>query len=401
MIGAGAVGASTAFHLAKKGVRVRVLEKESAPARHQSSRNSGVIHAGYNLKPGSNKAIYCVEGNRQLREYCAARGVPMIQGGILVVGRTEAELPVLAELKRRADLNGVQASLVDERQIRELEPHARGLQALHAPEGASFDSAAFVERLLSDASSHGAQLHYGARVTSLGDPSLRDRSLGQSPASEVRVTTSHDVFHSRVVVNCAGLHADRVAGPLAADVRVVPFRGYYAEIRPGRRHLIGSHLYSAPDLDFPFLGVHLSRQVDGRVLVGPGAMLAFGREAYRLRDVNLRDLGGILSWPGFHRLTTRPQFRKLIASEVKKSLSLRAIWREARQVLPDLDPSDLARSFAGNRAQLVTRDGELVDDILVRETERAVHVLNAVSPGLTCSLPFGKYVAGRAREKLG
>lgn len=400
VIGAGAVGASTAFHLAKEGVSVRLLEKEPGPARHQSSRNSGVIHAGYNLKPGSNKAVYCVEGNRLLREYCAARGVPMMQGGILVAARTEAELTVLSELKRRADANGVQATLVDEQDMREIEPHARGLQALHAPEGASFDSAAFVESLLSDAASHGARLHYGARVTSLSDPSLSDRSRSGSPASEVRITTSHGVFRSRVVVNCAGLHADRLAGPLAADVRIVPFRGYYAEIRPERRHLVRSHLYTAPDLDFPFLGVHLSRQADGRVLVGPGAMLAFGREAYRINQVNLGDLGGILSWPGFYRLASGREFRRLIASEVRKSLSLRAVWREARQVLPDLEPSDLTRSFAGNRAQLVSRDGNLVDDILVRETELAVHVLNAVSPGLTCSLPFGEYVAGRAAAKL-
>ena len=396
VIGAGAVGASTAFHLAKAGLKVCVLEKETGHAQHQSGRNSGVIHAGYNLKPGSNKASYCVEGNRRLREYCAARAVPMTQGGILVVARTEAELRTLAELKRRADANGVQASLVYEDEIRELEPHASGLQALHAPEGASFDAAAFVTSLLSDAASQGATVHYGARVTS-----IRDASVERSPGSEVQVSTSQGVFRSAVVVNCAGLHADRLAGSLAADVRVVPFRGYYAEIKPERRHLVRSHVYAAPDLSFPFLGVHASRQVDGRVLLGPGAMLAFGREAYRLRDVNPRDLADTLSWPGFYRLMTQPRFRRLIATEVKKSLMLKAIWQEAWQVIPDLQPSDLTRSFAGNRAQLVSREGDLVDDILVRETDRAVHVLNAVSPGLTCSLPFGEFVAERARQKLG
>jgi L-2-hydroxyglutarate oxidase len=389
VIGAGAIGASTARRLAELGRRVLILEKESHPALHQSSRNSGVIHAGYNLKPGSLKARYAVEGNRRLRAYCVERGIALDQGGILVVATTEAECRTLAELERRARANGVQARLLDGSEIRAVEPHATGLQALHAPEGASFDARGYVQSLVADAQRRGAEVRYDTRVLEIDD--------ARAP---VTVRTTTEPFTAPVVVNCAGLHADRLAGAVASDMRVIPFRGYYAELVPARRHLVRSHVYAAPDLSFPFLGVHLSRRADGRVTLGPGAMLAFGREAYRFRDVNLRDLYETLTWPGFYRLFRQPRFLGLVRSETAKSFSLRQIWAEARRLVPALEPGDLVRSFAGNRAQLVSRSGELVEDIVVRETAGVVHVLNAVSPGLTCSLPFGDDLALRCERKL-
>ena len=395
VIGAGAVGASTAYHLARAGARVVVFEKERGPAEHQSSRNSSVLHAGYNLKPGSTKAAYCVEGNRRLRAYCLEHGIPIHEGGILIVARLESEIPVIQELKRRADENGVESTVVDGHGITELEPHAKGIQALHAPQGASFDAFAYVSRLMLDAEAAGVETIYGTRVFSISDP-----SLGANGSRDLKVETSRGILKTATVVNCAGLHADRIAGPLAADVRVIPFRGYYAELKPEKCYFVRSHVYSAPDLAFPFLGVHASRWPNGKVLLGPGAMLAFGREAYRLLDFDGYDLATTLTWPGFHKLMADPRVRKLIKDEVRKSLSLKAIWQEARALFPELEPTDLVRSIAGNRAQMVTRDGEMVGDILVRETERAVHVLNAVSPGLTCSLPFGEYLAGRGFSKL-
>ena len=394
VVGAGAIGVSTAYHLARLGLTVTILEKEPEPALHQSSRNSGVIHAGYNLKPGSSKARYCVEGNRRLRAYCRERGVPLLEGGILIVARTESEIPTIAELERRSDQNGVEARIVDEREIREIEPHATGIQALHAPEGASFDSGAFVRQLLADAEALGVRSRFGVEVRSVDE-------LGPADGRGVRVWTGEGALRARLLVNCAGLQADRVAGSIAQDLRLIPFRGYYAELVPERRELVRSHVYAAPDLEFPFLGVHMSRQADGRVLIGPGAMLAFGREAYDLHHVDPLDLAQTLTWPGFYRFLAHSKAKGLMRREVHKSLSLRAIWKEAQLLVPDLEPSDIVRSFAGNRAQLVTHDGELVDDILVRETEQAVHVLNAVSPGLTASLPFGEDLAGRVREKLG
>lgn len=391
MIGAGAVGASAARHLAQRAVRVTVLEKEAGPAEHQSGRNSGVIHAGYNLKPGGLKAKFCVEGSRALREFCREHGVPMVQGGILVVAKTDAERETLAELRRRARANGVQAGLVSEREIREIEPHARGIEGLHAPEGASFDSRRYVEVLLDEARSAGASIHFGVRAHRIVDGSAGDHL--------VRVDTSQGRWMAAVVLNCAGLQADRLAGPLASDARVIPFRGYYAELRPGRTELVRSHVYATPDLTFPFLGVHLSRRTDGRVIVGPGAMLAFGREAYRLVHIQPADLLHTLTWPGFYRMIARPRVRALLRNEILKSLFLSRIGREARLLIPELEPRDLIRSYAGNRAQLVSRTGELVDDIVLRESERTVHVLNAVSPGLTSSLPFGAYLAELCLQK--
>ena len=389
MIGAGAIGASAALHLARAGARVMVLEKESGPAQHQSGRNSGVIHAGYNLKPGTLKAKYCVEGSRRLRAYCRERGIPMVEGGILIVARASAERATLDELHRRAQGNGVQSRIVDEREIREIEPHAVGIAGLHAPEGASFDAGRYVAALLDDARAARVETRFGVEVRSIAEG-----------ASGVRVVTSAGVVEAGVVLNCAGLHADRLAGALAADLRIIPFRGYYAELVPERVGLIRSHVYAVPDLTFPFLGVHLSRRADGRVIVGPGAMLAFGREAYRFWQVNPGDLARTLSWPGFYALFRDARFRSLLVSEVRKSLSLRAVWQEAQRLIPDLGSHDLVRSFAGNRAQVVSRNGQLVDDIVIRESSRSVHVLNAVSPGLTCSLPFGDELARVCKTKL-
>ncbi len=395
VIGAGAIGASTALHLAQRGVQVLVVEKEAEPALHQSGRNSGVIHAGYNLRPGSLKAKFCVEGSRRLRAFCRERGVPMRQGGILVVSQTEAEGATLRELHRRAQANGVESRLVGPDEISQIEPHARGLMALHAPEGASFDAPAYVRALLEDACRTGASVVYNTRVFRVEDPSLE-----REKRSPVRLETSVGRVTTELLVNCGGLFADQLAGPIARDLRVVPFRGTYAELKPGRRHLVVSHVYPTPDLTVPFLGVHLSRRTDDRVLVGPGAMLALGREAYGLLPQGLTEPLRILAWPGFYRLFRQPKFWALTRQEVLKSLSLRFVWAEARRLLPELESGDLVRAYAGNRAQLVSRSGELVDDIVVRETPSAIHVLNAVSPGLTCSLPFGEQLARRCVEKL-
>ena len=388
VIGAGAIGAAAALHLARQGATVRILEKEHEPGQHQSGRNSGVIHAGYNLKPGSVKAKYCVEGSRRLRAYCRERDIPMVEGGILIVARTEPERATLVELHARAQGNGVRTRIVGPDDITRIEPHARGIEALHAPEGASFDATSYVRSLLEEATEAGAELWV--------DTTVRGIREGKGVALE----TSHGDVSAGAVLNCAGLFADRLAGPAAHDLRIVPFRGYYAELVPERRDLVASHVYAVPDLTFPFLGVHLSRRTDGRVIVGPGAMLAFGREAYRFTQVHTRDALATLTWPGFYRLFKDPRFRALVVSEIRKSLSLEAVCAEARLLLPDLTVKDLVWSFAGNRAQVVSRSGQMVDDIVVRETKRAVHVLNAVSPGLTCSLPFGEHLAELCRGKL-
>ncbi len=389
VIGAGAVGISTAFHLARAGVNVLVLEKEPGPAMHQSGRNSGVIHAGYNLKPGSLKAQYCVQGNRELHQYCAERGVPLKEGGILVVAQSDAQMDVLRELDARGRANGVRVTLLAEGEIKDVEPHAIGIGALQALEGASFDARSYVHALASDAVRSGARLFFDHRVRSIVDT---ERG--------VAIETNRGRVVARVVVNAAGLYADVLAGGIADDVRVIPFRGYYAELKPQRTGLVHSHIYATPDLEFPFLGVHLSKRTDGRVIVGPGAMLAFGREAYSFGSLKGGLFAETVRWPGFYRMMRSPEFQDLLRREIKKSLAIRHIAREAKVLVPEIGEDELVRSFAGNRAQLVDRQGKLLDDIVVRETAHSVHVLNAVSPGLTCSLPFGRSLARTAAEKL-
>lgn len=389
VIGGGAVGMSAANSLAQQGIDVALLEKEEAPAMHQSGRNSGVIHAGYNPKPGTVKAAYCVEGNRELKAYCAEKDVPVREGGILIVARDEKEIDVIRELEHRGKSNGTEVHFLSEEEIKAVEPNAQGIAALLASDGASVDARAYVHSLANDANISGAKLYYGYKVESINEQD-----------SNVRVKTDKGSIIAKVAINAAGLYAGDLAENLAKDMRVIPFRGYYAELKPNRADLINSHVYAAPDLNFPFLGVHLSKRTDGRVIVGPGAMLAFGREAYNFASLEGGGLGKTLSWPGFYRMMARPEFQNLFKKEIKKSLLVRAIAREAMQLVPAMQENDIVRSYAGNRAQLVGLDGKLVDDIVVRETPRAVHVLNVVSPGLTCSLPFGRDIAAKAVEKL-
>lgn len=387
VVGAGCVGASTAKHLAESGVDVLVVEKEPGPARHQSGRNSGVIHPGFNYDPDGARAGFAVGGARRLTRYCRDNDVPVTIDGILVVALDEGEVETLEELERRADANGVEAEIVGQDRIAAIEPGAAGIAALHAPTGGSVDGAAYTRQLVADAEAAGATFAYSTRVRRL-------RSTGEG----VQVDTSRGRYEAEGAVNCAGLHADRLAD--VDDVRVVPFRGYYAELVPDRRDLVRSHVYPTPDLELPFLGVHLSRRTDGRVIVGPGAMLAFGREAYAFHEIDVGDLASTMTWPGFWKLLTRGRFRGLIKEEVEKSLSLDAIRREAAELVPALAEGDLVRSYAGNRAQLVDRDGNLLKEMDVRTQGRIVHVLNAVSPGLTASLVFGEELAGRARDAI-
>lgn len=395
VVGAGAIGLSTAYHLAREGEDVLVLEKEAEVGLHQSGRNSGVAHSAHNALPGSAKARYCLEGNRRLRAWCAEHGLAWGPTGMLVVAQDEAQRGVLQELRRRGNANGARVRITDSEGIRSLEPAAAGIEALVAEDAASFDARAYVASLASEAAKAGARLRLGVQVQRLDDA----RDPGDAPApAHATVHTTAGPLTCRIVVNAAGLFADRLAARLCPDMRIVPFRGFYAEAATGRRDLVRSHIYAAPDLAFPFLGVHLSRRSDGRLLVGPGAMLAFGREAYRLRDVSPRDVASMLAYPGFWRMAGRREVRSLVARELAKSLRLKAIWKEAHALVPALRPGDLVRSFAGNRAQMVARDGRFVDDIVVRRTATAVHVLNAVSPGLTCSLPFGEDLARVARS---
>ncbi|MEV6109123.1 L-2-hydroxyglutarate oxidase [Streptomyces sp. NPDC051940] len=385
VIGAGIVGLSTAYALNRQapGTRVLVVEKEDRPARHQTGRNSGVIHSGIYYRPGSLKARYATQGAAEMVKFCAEHGLPHAVTGKLIVATTRAELPRLHALAQRGRENGIPVRELGPAQIAEHEPHVTGIAAIHVGTTGVADFTAVARQF-----AEGLDVLYGKEV----------RQIARRPSAVAVRTTDGTVIRARALVNCAGLHCDRVAR-LAGDspgMRIVPFRGeYYTLARP---ELVKGLVYPVPDPAFPFLGVHLTRGVDGGVHVGPNAVPALAREGYDWRTVSPRDVAGVLGFPGAWRIARRHW--RYEATELRRSLSREAFTAEVRRMLPEAAPEDLLPAPAGVRAQAVLRDGTLVDDFLFAEGPRTVHVLNAPSPAATASLPIGREVARRAVEAL-
>ncbi|MGW4051579.1 L-2-hydroxyglutarate oxidase [Streptomyces sp. NPDC004779] len=387
VIGGGIVGLSTAYALqrAAPGTRVAVLEKEEGPARHQTGRNSGVIHSGIYYRPGSLKARFAVEGAAEMVKFCAEWDIPHQVTGKLVVATAREELPRLHALVQRGRENGIPVRELGPSQITEYEPRVRGLAAIHVGTTGIVDYKAVARRL---AESSGAEILYGAEVT----------AIDRRPWGVAVRTADQRIVRGRVLVNCAGLHCDRVAR-LAGDdpgMRIVPFRGEYYELADPS--LVRGLVYPVPDPAFPFLGVHLTRGIDGGVHIGPNAVPALAREGYDWGVVRPGELTGTLAWPGSWTIARRHW--RYGAGELRRSLSKRAFTEAVRRLLPGVDESDLRPAPAGVRAQAVLRDGTLVDDFLIRESARAVHVLNAPSPAATASLPIGREIARRALALL-
>lgn len=392
VVGAGVVGCAVARALAQRGERVLVLDKEPRLGEHQSGRNSGVVHAGVTYKPGSLKARFSVAGSAALRAYAPQRSVPLEEVGKLWVALREEELPALERLRAQGEANGVEGlRVLDDKALREVEPHAAGLGALHSPRSAIVDGIALVRALAEDARAAGAAFHLG------------DGLAAASLQGAWTLRTSRATHEAERLVTCAGLQSDRVAALCGVRVehRIVPFRGEYWRLRPGREGLVRGLVYPVPDPRFPFVGVHFTKRTDGSVLVGPSAVLALGREAYRhVLQADARDVADMASHRGFWRMLARPDVRAQAREEAARALLPQRFLRDARALLPDVQPGDLVRSHSGIRAQMVDAQGQFVDDLLLEERERAVHVLNAVSPGLTCSLPLAEHVADRVQACL-
>ncbi|MET8453341.1 L-2-hydroxyglutarate oxidase [Streptomyces sp. NPDC005209] len=388
VIGGGIVGLSTAYAItrAAPGTRVTVLEKEPGPARHQTGRNSGVIHSGIYYRPGSLKARYGVRGAAEMVKFCAEYGIAHAVTGKLIVATERDELPRLHALVQRGRENGIPVRELGVAQIGEYEPEVRGLAAIHVGTTGVCDFVA-VARQLAQAS--GAEIRYGSQVV----------RVDRRPERGVAVlTAAGDVVRGRVLVNCAGLYCDEVAR-LTGDepgMRIVPFRGEYYEL--ARPDLVRGLVYPVPDPAFPFLGVHLTRGIDGGVHIGPNAVPALAREGYGWGVVRPRELAGTVAWPGAWRMAGRHW--RYGAGELRRSVSRGAFTEAVRRLLPAVREEDLVPAASGVRAQAVLRDGTLVDDFLIREGARAVHVLNAPSPAATASLPIGREVARRALAVL-
>ena len=389
VIGGGIVGLSTAYAItrAAPGTRVTVLEKEPGPARHQTGRNSGVIHSGVYYRPGSLKARFAVRGAAEMVKFCAEYGIAHAVTGKLIVATERDELPRLHALVQRGRENGLQVRELGAAQIGEYEPEVRGLAAIHVGTTGVCDFVGVARQL---ARASGAEIRYGARVV----------RVDRRPERGVAVlTAAGDVVRGRVLVNCAGLYCDEVAR-LTGDepgVRIVPFRGEYYEL--ARPELVRGLVYPVPDPAFPFLGVHLTRGIDGGVHIGPNAVPALAREGYGWGVVRPGEVAGTVAWPGSWVMARRHW--RYGAGELRRSVSRRAFLTAVRRLLPAVEEADLVRAPAGVRAQAVLRDGTLVDDFLIREGSRAVHVLNAPSPAATASLPIGREIGRRALDMLG
>jgi len=385
VVGGGIVGLATAYRLLERLPRasVTVLEKESAVARHQSSHNSGVLHCGLNYKTGSRRARLAVKGVRQMVEFCQVHSIPYDVCGKVVVAANTDEIPHLNAIHQRGRDNGLSGlRLLSPEELRQIEPHAAGVAAIHVPQEGIADYPQVCEVLAREIRSRGGEVETGAEVSAI----LPD-------AGGWRVVHAAGGCACDWIVSCAGLYSDRVAALTGRPraVRIVPFRGEYFLIRPERQFLVRNLIYPVPDPQFPFLGVHFTRMIRGGVEAGPNAVLALAREGYAKTDISIPDLADSLGFPGLWRFLRR--YPRTSWQEVRRSFSKELFCRTLQRLVPEIRPDDLLPGGAGVRAQAMSPDGTLVDDFSFVEGPREIHVVNAPSPAATASLAIGEEVA--------
>ena len=386
VVGAGIVGLATAraIQRADPSADVLVLDKETEVAFHQTGRNSGVIHSGIYYPAGSHKATMVAEGRRRLFELCAEHSIPVDMCGKVIVATRSDELSRLRGLEARGAEHGLKTTWLDRRGLRDHEPNAEGLAALRVPEAGITDYVAVCRAIRAEIVDAGGAFQIATSVTSMRETDRR-----------VHIDTDHGAVDAGWVVNCAGLHSDRVArgAALETDARIMPFRGEYYELTPAARSLVSNLIYPVPDPRFPFLGVHFTRMIDGEVHAGPNAVLALAREGYSWRIANRVDLWEMASDPGAWRLAKK--YWRTGAAEMYRSMSKAAFVRALQQLVPAVTAEDLIRSGAGIRAQAMRADGSLGDDFEFVDGRRSIHVVNAPSPAATASLSIGAAIASR------
>ena len=393
IVGGGIVGLAVALEITRRFpyLSVLLLEKEDRVGRHQSSHNSGVIHSGIYYKPGSLKAKLCVAGAAAMVEFCRGHGIPHSICGKVIVATSRQELQPLEELRRRGEANGVPGvRLVGSAELHDLEPNAVGLAALVVPSTGITDYAAVCDKYAELTGARGGTILTSAEVRRI----KRD-------ANEIVVETTHGAFSAAYLINCAGLFSDRISR-MAGDepeVIIAPFRGEYYDLSPERSSLVRALIYPVPDPRFPFLGVHFTRRISGRVDAGPNAVLAFRREGYRRTDFKLTDLASSLAFPGFWRMAAKHWRSGL--DEVHRSFSKPAFVRALQRLIPEVRDEDLVPGGSGVRAQALNRDGTLVDDFRFVQSGKMLHVLNVPSPAATASLLIGRAIVDIASKNIG
>ncbi len=387
IIGGGIIGLATAHELCRLHplLSLTLLEKEEKLAQHQTGHNSGVLHSGIYYRPGSLKAQNCREGKRRIEQFCMEEGISHEICGKVIVALDESELPALETIYQRGVENGILCEMIDAERLHELEPHVAGIKAIHVPEAGIVDYRQVCARMAEKVETKdGNQILLASKVVQMN-----------MAGNRVVVSTSRGEHESRFVVNCAGLHSDRVTSLTETPkAKIIPFRGEYFEVVPEAHHLCRNLIYPVPDPSFPFLGVHFTRMIEGGLECGPNAVLAFAREGYTGSTVNWKDLSETLSYSGFLRLSAK--YWRTGLGEMWRSFSKRAFVRALQRLVPEIQEDHLEAVPAGIRAQAVTPEGKLVDDFLIQESEHIIHVGNAPSPAATSSLNIGRLIV----EKL-
>jgi (S)-2-hydroxyglutarate dehydrogenase len=386
IIGGGIVGLSSGMALGKRypNASILVLEKESNWAYHQTGNNSGVIHSGIYYKPGSFKAKFCRAGSRSMVEFCQEHGIAHEVCGKVIVATESEQLPRLENLYKRGLENGLEVKRISREEVKEIEPHVRCIEGIQVATTGIVNYKQVCQKYADLIQIQGGELRLNTKV----------EKIRETPKGQV-LETNKGTFETRFVINCAGLHSDRVAklGQVDPQAKIVPFRGEYYELTPEKRYLVKTLIYPVPNPDFPFLGVHFTRMIDGSVHAGPNAVLSFKREGYKKTDFDLQDFAEVMTYPGFWKLAAKHADEGI--QEIIRSFSKAAFVRSLQKLIPEVQAEDLVPCHAGVRAQALMNDGKLVDDFLIVEGENSVHVCNAPSPAATSSLEIGKAIVER------
>jgi L-2-hydroxyglutarate oxidase len=383
-IGGGIVGTASALQLLqKKNLRILLIEAEDSLARHQTGNNSGVIHSGLYYKSGSLKALNCTRGREMLYEFCQSHSIPFDRCGKIVVATDESEIPALRMLEERGIANGlVGIKRLTKEEIKEYEPYANGIEALYVPQTGIVDYVAVTNKYARLIMKNGGEIKLNAKASSI-----------KVNCNEIVVITEDDEFKTKYLVNCAGLFSDKVArmSGINPDVKIIPFRGEYYELKKEKQHLVKNLIYPVPDPQFPFLGVHFTRMIHGGVEAGPNAVLAFKRTGYKKTDIDLSQIAEMIFYSGFWKMAKK-HYRMGI-EEFRRSFSKKLFVKSLQKLIPDLTEDDIVPGGSGVRAQALDRDGKLLDDFRIIQTDKMIHVLNAPSPAATASLSIGDTIS--------
>jgi L-2-hydroxyglutarate oxidase len=391
IVGGGIVGLSTGLALIRRNPKTKllILEKEGVLAFHQTGHNSGVIHSGIYYKPGSLKARFSKEGSRKLIEFCEKHDIDFEICGKVIVATEKEELPLLQNLYKRGLDNGLNIAMIDKHELQSIEPHVNGLAAIHVKSAGIVDYQKVANKFAELIQENGGEIQLNCRV----------ENIEETSDTVVVECANNKTFKARYLINCAGLHSDRIAqlNGLTTGMKIIPFRGEYYKLKPEKKYLVKNLIYPVPNPKFPFLGVHFTRMIDGEIHAGPNAVLSFKREGYKKSDFNLKDVAEMLTYPAFWKMASKNMREGL--KEIVRSFSKTVFVRSLQRLIPEIREKDVVPAGSGVRAQALTKDGKLIDDFFIVSNKRSIHILNAPSPAATASISIGQAIVEKIPER--